>query len=373
MRLYAIIATAIAIVGEAVARGAGPVPVYPASTNGDNIFTGINTFRQSIQGTATNASAVAAGVTNAWQSYANGVTNGFPWSGLYDPAGAAAAATNGWPWAGLPASSVAAGVTNAWQSYANGVISGKSQTNVTLYGDTYLSSLSGATVLSITGDSPGVVTGKGTWNLETVTATNFTGDGSGLTSLNAGNLTGTISITNGTRVFLHDSTHTLITNSATLTAAEWTAGQHKEWYNGSITVLTDKTNGTIAAKSGFIGSGANLTNLFATNITGRAISATNYTVASGTTIDATMPYTGLITNASYSVAGFSGLVTAYRHVFSVTVSNSANSAITVTGPLTTFYFGSGTATQTIPAGKQGIWSYWILPGLVTNCANILQQ
>lgn len=63
----------------------------------------------------------------------------------------------------------------------------------------------------------------------------------------ATNLTGagSITITNGTRILVHDSTHTLITNTATLTSSEWTAGSQKEWYNGTATITIDKTNGLI--------------------------------------------------------------------------------------------------------------------------------
>lgn len=61
--------------------------------------------------------------------------------------------------------------------------------------------------------------------------------------------TGTNTFTVGTRTFLHDSAHTLITNTATLTSSEWTAGSQKEWYNGTATMTIDKTNGQITALS----------------------------------------------------------------------------------------------------------------------------
>lgn len=59
---------------------------------------------------------------------------------------------------------------------------------------------------------------------------------------------GTNTLTVGTRTLLHDSGHTLITNTATLTSSEWTGGSQKEWYNGGTTMTIDKTNGSITAK-----------------------------------------------------------------------------------------------------------------------------
>lgn len=51
--------------------------------------------------------------------------------------------------------------------------------------------------------------------------------------------------TSGTRTFANDTAHTVITNTATLTSSEWTAGSQKEWYNGTATMTIDKTNGAI--------------------------------------------------------------------------------------------------------------------------------
>lgn len=50
-----------------------------------------------------------------------------------------------------------------------------------------------------------------------------------------------------TRMFRHSSTNTVITNTATLTGNEWTAGQEKYWFNGATTITLDKTNGAITA------------------------------------------------------------------------------------------------------------------------------
>lgn len=59
---------------------------------------------------------------------------------------------------------------------------------------------------------------------------------------------GDFNSTTGTRTFTHNSTHTVITNTATLTGNEWTSGQEKYWFNGATTITVDKTNGTISAK-----------------------------------------------------------------------------------------------------------------------------
>lgn len=61
----------------------------------------------------------------------------------------------------------------------------------------------------------------------------------------------------GTRTFSSDGTHTLITNTATLTGSEWTAGSQFEWYNGTKTITIDKTNGNITL-NGNLSAGGNL-------------------------------------------------------------------------------------------------------------------
>lgn len=80
--------------------------------------------------------------------------------------------------------------------------------------------------------------------------TSMSGPNSALGNAYLGNnqtFTGTNTFTVGTRTFLHDSAHTLITNTATLTSSEWTSGSQKEWYNGATMMTIDKTNGLITA------------------------------------------------------------------------------------------------------------------------------
>lgn len=75
------------------------------------------------------------------------------------------------------------------------------------------------------------------------TGTNYFGTNVNIAgTLNVG---GNLTNTSGTRTFAHDTSHTVITNTATLTSSEWTAGSQKEWYNGSATMTIDKTNGAI--------------------------------------------------------------------------------------------------------------------------------
>jgi CubicO group peptidase (beta-lactamase class C family) len=62
-------------------------------------------------------------------------------------------------------------------------------TNVALYGAVNLNSLTGGNMLQVDGDSPGMLTGYGQWNLASVYATNFTGNGGSLTNINAARAT----------------------------------------------------------------------------------------------------------------------------------------------------------------------------------------
>jgi hypothetical protein len=96
----------------------------------------------------------------------------------------------------------------------------------------------------------------------------------------------------------------------------------------------------------------------------------------GVTIDATTSAQLFVTNASYSISGFSGLSGTQQFLFSQTVSNSASSAITITGPPSTFYIGSvSTNSMSLAAGKEAVYSFWIWAGtgLRTNCMNCQQQ
>lgn len=118
-------------------------------------------------------------------------------------------------------------------------------------------------------------------------------------------------ITVATRSFTHDSTHTVITNTATLTSSEWTAGSQKEWYNGATTMTIDKTNGAITMN----GALSFATNLQATANFNRGWAMTNpaasYTQAAPIGVDA-------------------ALLTFQQTLYTIT--NSGASAITVTLP-----------------------------------------
>lgn len=61
---------------------------------------------------------------------------------------------------------------------------------------------------------------------------------------------GALTVVAGTRTFIHDGTQTTLTNSATLTGTEFSGGQRKDFWNGNLTVLLDKTNGAMNLSSG---------------------------------------------------------------------------------------------------------------------------
>jgi hypothetical protein len=151
------------------------------------------------------SSSVSAGVSNAWQSYANGVTNG---SVLRTNSALNAAlltgalpAMDGSALAGVNAANaaaVSAGVSNAWQSYANGVIN-LNTTNTVLSGQPSLPQFHQGMYSSATGAFLGIdpngnlvqnTFGWGSAGLGYVGA--ISGDGGSLTNLNAANLTGTV-------------------------------------------------------------------------------------------------------------------------------------------------------------------------------------
>lgn len=107
-----------------------------------------------------------------------------------------------------------------------------------------------------------VVTGAATKATRTITGANllqalsaFAGWTGAVTNAlpavltNAFNATGPISSTAGTRTFTNDSTHTVTTNTATLTSHEVGAGQRFEWYNGTKTITMDPTNGLFIPKA----------------------------------------------------------------------------------------------------------------------------
>lgn len=211
----------------------------PSSGGGDaflannQVFTGTNTFSTWLAGNGgglTNLTvSVVTGATLTNQVYASNVVSG----GIL-PVGTVA--TNN-PWAGAFLTGVAS--TRFWTQ------DGSTLTNITAAQTPWGSDING-NQKNLTNVASIVVAGPGT-NWLDVTY-----------------------ITNGTRTFLHDGTHTVITNTASLTSSEWTAGSQKEWYNGTATMTIDKTNGTITANS-FIGKQI---------IPTKAAFTTNYTILS---------------------------------------------------------------------------------------------
>lgn len=144
-------------------------------------------------------------------------------------------------------------------------------------------------------------------------------------TINASQIAGTIvnplASVAGTRTFTHDSTHTVITNTATLTSSEWNAGRQLEWYNGAVTMEANKTNGVLTAGS---------------------YETTTNTLPFYTTIDCTKGYVFLSTNAAFTLAfsatynatndnqGLIVITNTSASTFVVTISgvNPPNSAVT---------------------------------------------
>jgi hypothetical protein len=69
------------------------------------------------------------------------------------------------------------------------------------------------------------------------------------------------------------------------------------------------------------------------------------------------------------------MISANQYIFSVTVSNTTAGTVTISAPTAgyTLIGANSTAAQSITAGKEGFWSFWIRPGFRTNIANCTQQ
>lgn len=158
-------------------------------------------------------------------------------------------------------------------------------------------------------------------------------------------------------------------------------------FGGASGVLVDGTGGQFFMKQmngddadvhashfyGSSGDGAFVGSMESTNITKTAwylITTNNGVVINGTIADQLF-----VTNASYTITGFSGIGgTLTGSKVSICVSNSAATSIVVTGPPTVRYFGgSSTNALTIPAGKQAYLDYDIRFNVVTNGCNVVEQ
>lgn len=152
-------------------------------------------------------------------------------------------------------------------------------------------------------------------------------------------------------------------NASTATAAAGAA-----WLTGNQTITLSGD----ATGSGSTAIAITVTNMQGTNLANRAVYSTN--ANNGAVIDATKPAQLFVTNATYAVTGFSGLISGSQHLLSMTVSNSNSSPITWNGPPTSFYFGaSSTNALSIAAGKQAVVSCWVWPNVRTNICNLVQQ
>ncbi len=139
----------------------------------------------------------------------------------------------------------------------------------------------------------------------------------------------------------------------------------------SIIIPTNTaTAGQVAVMTS--GSTAKYDNLYGTNISARAMWNTN--AWNGVVIDARYGRQRFVTNASFTMSGFSVMSSGLAYTPSIVVSNSAATNIVVTGPVGAVYFGSAsTNAASIPAGKSWAFGWDIESGIFTNAINCGQQ
>jgi hypothetical protein len=129
---------------------------------------------------------------------------------------------------------------------------------------------------------------------------------------------GTFSAVVGGRTFSHDATHTVITNTGTLTSSEWTAGTQKEWYNGATTITLDKTNGMLTAQQ----------HQYPTNLTTMAP-------------DFKLGYSLISTNAAFTLLAPINVDATRAETCVMMITNSTAAAVVITPPT--------------PWKTQGVW------------------
>jgi hypothetical protein len=231
----------------------------------------------------------------------------------------------------------------------------------------------------------------------------FTGDGNGLTNLNLTNKVISGATFSGVSTNLASAYHTGGRLESNLVTGNWNNASNGVITlgptNAAATITLNGPSGVITATT-FSGAGTSLTGTAASlSIGGNAVTATAATYVStgtltnqyygtngvdraihntnnynGVVLDSTKQYQQFVTNATLTVSGFSGLVSGAQHIFSITYSNSSASAIIWNGPPTAKYFGTAsTNALSIPAGKEAVCSFWILPNVRTNICNIGEQ
>jgi hypothetical protein len=161
------------------------------------------------------------------------------------------------------------------------------------------------------------------------------------------------------------------TNTFTQTIQGTTTNALNLASTGTITAAQLNVGTLVITNAPVLDLGAS-TNYPATNLINRAVFVTN--AYDPVVLNATRAHQSIATNANLTISGFSGLVSGAGHVLSVKYLNNGGSPITVTGPPTCYYHGTAsTNAMAIAAGKRGVWSFWILPNVETNCCNISQQ
>jgi len=221
----------------------------------------------------------------------------------------------------------------------------------------------------------------------TVTAAGgFSGPGTSLTGTAASLTAGLVSSISGNSLTLNQVTNPFSANPTLHVSIDGVAGgvaASNVTSGGQIPIgtlfdyTTNEAGGYLLETSGSPASrhrtfdAESLTNLISTNISSRAVYATNLT--SGVVVDATIPYQNFATNADMTVTGFSGLVSGYRYVLSVFYLNSDTGPHVWTAPPYCHFPTNGVSTNvmTIPAGQEMGVSWEIRPGLRTNMVNLL--
>lgn len=164
------------------------------------------------------------------------------------------------------------------------------------------------------------------------------------------------------------------------------------WSIGTGDLATDSNVGAVLRDSGYFGiktnapqaelhvvgnaiisgnltvNGSSITNISGTNIVGSTYFPTN--TCEGRYPDAGRPWALCVTNASFDILGFANLSNSFCSIFSMSVSNSKDSAITIGGPPNSIYSGTAsTNSVSLAAGKMTHFTFLIYAQRFTNVFN----
>ena len=311
---------------------------------------------------ALNATSVSAGSTNLYALIIAGTNAVTVWANAsFDPIHSAFLVTNGFPWGVLyyPATGNPSGFLTP-----SSALSGANITSATIPDAALVSTfLKANQSVTVSGD----YSTSGTTGLA-LTAANRTASWTNDVGRLATNAVNNVNAATG--VLTHNSDITVHSLSIQSVGGVYpTIDANNE---ARLVTYSNWNNSFYADVLGNVGAASFTGAMANTNIINNAIYLTNSNP--GVVIDATTRYQLFVTNASYTITGFSGLVNGAQHIFSQTVSNSSAATIIVTGSPGTFYIGP-ISTNSIPiaAGKEYVLSYWIWPSIRTNALNCPQQ